>query len=414
MMKNSIDICDEFKLIKINLLDDKDSFKLLSPFKINKSLTLISNTWDWVNYSDNYKSMTIKEKSQSKINDFLGLNHLEINGKTYNIKSRECVPSNQSKGVIYSKSLLSLSDQEILKSLESQNVSDIYRFRKTLANGVSIETGSFALTFSIIKRPEYVMISFLNLEVYPLLQKPMQCKYCMLIGHTIKRCKCLHETYCKICYHRIANDQTHQCNQMCKNCHGSHLSDSKVCPAYLKESKIITLKENNQISYFDAKKLVNQNLNSSIQKQTSVNEVEKTKSERIILDTINEELKLINEEQNNTIKKLTEENRNLKQQATMATKQMEISKKLMNEILTQLKQSSQLNTNLSDINAKIQLQNDKMNITLQEYSTKLQTSHFFGSCMKKFIDKNERMAKEFQQYMELIGNENESFDSDEE
>lgn len=55
-----------------------------------------------------------------------------------------------------------------------------------------------------------------------------------------------------------------------------------------------------------------------------------------------------------------------------------------------------------------------MNITLQEYSTKLQTSHFFGSCMKKFIDKNERMAKEFQQYMELIGNENESFDSDEE
>lgn len=406
-MNNSKDISDQFKLIKINLLDEKDSFKSLSPFKINKSLTLISNTWDWVNYSDNYKSMTIKEKSQSKINDFLELNQLEINGITYNIKSRECTPTNQSKGVIYSKSLLSLSDQEILKSLESQNVCDIYRFTKTLANSVAIETGSFALTFSKIKRPEYVMISFLNLEVYPLLQKPMQCNYCMLIGHTIKRCRCLHETYCKICYYRIVNGENHQCIQMCKNCQGSHLSDSKICPAYLKESKIITLKETNQISYFDAKKIVNQNIiNSSIQKQSSDNEVEKIKSDRIsLLEPINEKSKLLNEEQNITIKMLIEENRNLQQQANIIAKQMEISKKLMNEILTQLKQSSELNTDLSGINAKLKVQNEKMNITLEEYSTKLKRSHYFGSCMKKFIDKNERTAKDFQQYMELIDNE---------
>lgn len=410
---NNKETSESFKLIKLTLIDDEYNFKLLSPFKIHKSLNLISTTWDWVNYTNNYKTLTIKEKLQSKVKDFLNLNKLEINGIPYNIKALECLPANHSKGVIYSKCLLTISDEDILKSLKSEKVCDIYRFKKTLSNGKSFETGSFALTFLNCKRPEQVMISFLKLQVYPLLQKPMQCNHCMLIGHTKKRCKSSHEAYCKSCYHRTLSEESHQCIIICKNCRGPHLSDSKACAAYLKESKIVQLKSNEQISYSDAKRIFNQKSHSPFEEcnhSNTINEVETLKSERTHLKLINEQLKLVSKEQKSTITLLTEENENLKLQHTLIIKKLEINQKVTAEVLSQLKETSKLNSDLNLANQQLQDQNAKINCTTEEILKKLETSQFFGSCMKKFIDQHGKTAKEFQKYMDLIVNDNGSSD----
>lgn len=51
-------------LINITLLDENINFKKISPFKIHKSLNIISETWDWVRYTNNYKTLTITEKTE--------------------------------------------------------------------------------------------------------------------------------------------------------------------------------------------------------------------------------------------------------------------------------------------------------------------------------------------------------------
>lgn len=407
------DKCDlNTTMLKIKLIDEKDSFKTLSPFKIHKSLDLLSNTWDWVNYTNNYKTLTIKETSQSKINDFLKIDKLEINGTSYNVGICKSLTSNHTKGVIYSKGLLSISDEEILNSLISQNVCEIYRFRKTLPSGISFETGSFALTFLLKKRPEQIKISFLNLQVYPMLQKPMQCTHCMLIGHTLKCCKSLHEKYCSDCYHRIVEGLEHQCINVCKNCRGSHSSDLKTCPAYVKEIKILQLKTKEEISYFDAKKAFNEKSNNSFTNSDQINKLGQIQLEKSQYESDFQELKLVVQQQNDIIEMLSEENENLKKQSALLNKKIEINKKLTEEILTQLKKSNELNSNFSTINQKLQQQNENLNTSLQEFSKKLDTSKFYGSCMKKFIDCHEKTATEFKKYMDLIVNEDGTSDDE--
>lgn len=405
-------------LINITLLDEKDNFKKISPFKIHKALNLISETWDWVKYTNNYKTLTITEKSEEKINEFLKLKYIEINKISYNITVKKVLPSNYIKGVIYSKSLLATSDEDILRSLKSQNVIEIYRFKKHLLDGTIIESGSFSLTFIDNKRPDTVKISFLKLPVYQFIEKPMQCKHCLLIGHTIKRCKVLHETFCKICFHRELSGQIHECIEVCKNCRGTHLSDLKTCPTYQKELGILQLKTSEQISYHKAKIVFNTkpnnfvNICSDIVEKSSINfnQLEKIKNERDSLELINNELILLSDKQGTTIKLLMEENEKLNQQLTLTTKKIDISKKLTDEIRSQLKESTELNTTLTDINQKNQKKEVCLNSMLEQYRKSANSSQYWGSHMKKFINKNEKTAKEFQDYMKLIVEENYSSD----
>lgn len=232
-----------------------------------------------------------------------------------------------------------------------------------------IESGSFALTFLDNKRPEMVKISFLNLQVYPLMEKPMQCNHCKLIGHTMKRCKALHEKYCDTCFHTTLDNQLHQCIDICKNCRGSHLSNFKNCPTFLKEKRILQLKVSEQISYYEAKIRFSTKTNNSFDEESSknLNQLEKIKNERDYFVSINNELKLSNQEQNKTIDLLTEENENLKQQLSLVMKKVEISKNLTNEILSQLKKSKELNDNLTSINQKHQEKEENFRQMLEQY-----------------------------------------------
>lgn len=407
--KNSEEIIPETSvccnLINITLLDNQVNFKKISPFKLNKALNLISDTWEWIKYSNNYQTLIIKEDTEEKLTGFMQLKEIEVNNILYNIIVSKVLPPSHIKGVIYSKSLLPITDEEILNDLKSQNVCAIYRFKKHIMDGSLIESGSFALTFLNDKRPEMVKISFLNLQVYPLFEKPMQCNHCMLIGHTTKKCKVLHETFCNNCFHRTLKDQIHECINSCKNCRGTHVSNLKTCPTFLKEKKILELKASEQISYYEAKTRFN---NKTIKSMTTVEESSKNciqlkeiKNERDDLQSINHELKLLNEEQNLTIKLLTEENQNLKLQLSLVMKKVEISKKLTNEILTQLKESKEDNDALSNINKKNQQQMENMNEMLEQYRTSSVDSHYWTSTMKQFINRNEKAAKEFQAYLKL-------------
>lgn len=390
-------------LINITILDDNENFKKISPFAIHKSLNLISDSWDWIKYTNNYKTLTIIEKSEEKMEKFLKLKQIEINKKMFNLNINRILPINHSKGVIYSKALLILSDEEILNNLKSQNACEIYRFKKHVLNGTSIEYGSFAITFANLKRPETVQISFLNLQVYPLWEKPMQCKHCMLIGHTIKRCKMLHESFCKNCFHRTLNEKIHNCIDICKNCKGTHMSNVKNCPSYIKEESILRFKTSEQISYHEAKIRFNSKAKHSSIDSNIFNKLEENQAE-----SAGYESKILVEEQNATIKRLTEENENLNQQLTILMKKNEINKNLTNEILSQLKKSTDHNTSLAKINQEYQQKDKNIDEILDQYRKTCETAQYWKCCMKQFIDQNKKRANDFQKYMELVINKNDS------
>lgn len=417
---NRNEISDWYKMINLTLVDENDNFKILSPFKINKSLNLISETWDFIKYSNNHKTLTIKETTDKSFKDFLKLTKLEINGVFHDINAKELLNNNNnSKGVIYSKHLLTVSDDEILLNLKSQNVSEIYRYKKLISDGKWIATGSFALTFLNKKRPERILVCFLNLEVYPVLQKPMQCTHCKLIGHTIKKCKSRTESYCNTCHHRTSENYIHECLQICKNCRGTHFSDLRTCPAYLKEIKILQLKTTDNISYFEALKRFELKLNKPIaehlQTEGNVNqEIKEIQTERKKIDLVNIELKLLNEEQHTTIRLLTEENYNLNQQLKLMATKLEINKKLTDEILTQLKSSAELNNSLSDALKKSQEQNGKIHEVAENYEKSVANAQYFASHMKKFIDKNKKTSIEFKHYMDKFLDKEDSSDEYEE
>lgn len=399
---------DDQQLINIKLLDEKDNFKMISPFKINKSLNLISTTWEYVRYTDNYKTLTVKEVN-TKVKDFLKLNTIEINQIFYSIRVQRIFTTNHSKGVIYSKVLLNMTDEEILHHLKFQNVREIFRFKKQLSNGNWEETGSFALTFPTQKRPSMIKVIFLNLPVYPLIQKPMFCSHCYLIGHTSKRCKSSHETYCKTCYRRIISGQIHECINTCKNCSLPHSFSLNSCPSFVKESAILQLKSIEEITYLEAKERFNiASIYHPVKESTKEVFVNSVKE---VITTVNEkdDLKLINNEDHNLNTKmqlLFEENEQLKNELLILTRKNEINKKLTDELLTQIKKSNEIFTKVSTINEKFKEEAEVAHKVTETYKKQLEISKYWGSCMKKFIDKNKKTAKEFKQFMELFMNEN--------
>lgn len=358
--------------------------------------------------------MTIKEDSEEKVSKFLKLNKIEINEFSYNIQVQKVLPSNHSKGVIYSKGLLSMTDEEILRTLQSQNVEEIYRFKKQIPNGKWVETGSFSLTFLMAKRPKMVEIVFLNLQVHPLIQKPMFCTHCFLIGHTVKRCKSAQKMYCKICFYKTDNNTFHECSKICKNCKESG-AEMNSCSTYAKELKILQIKSIEEISYMDAKSRFNVESISGHVKETGVNysqQLEVTSYERDTMKQVPSEP--INYQSNKVIQLLTKENIDLKTELTISTKKNEINKKLTDEILIQLKKSNETNSQLTNINKQIYEEATKAQQVADKCSKQLETSKFWSSCMKKFIDKNELTVKEFQNFMKTIINDTGSSDDYEE
>lgn len=303
------EIKSTFTVYNITLIDPEETFRNYSPFQVTRFLNTISNEWNFISYSNNGKVFTFKDYNESNALKYEKINTMIINNKSISIAIHINKMFNQVKGVIYSKILISMTDEEILESLKPLEVKDVYRFTRD-----EKPTGSFALTFNNMKLPDYVKIAFLNLNVYPYIEKPMQCLHCMFLGHTAKRCLALKDIFCKECCHKKSEKaEGHICVEVCKNCRGNHFTNSKSCPAYTKEKFIIQLKSTEGISYNEAKRRFN--LSSLIQtSDLSRNELDNVKAQKTLLKNANFELLEVNKAQTNSNERLTTQNEILSQQ----------------------------------------------------------------------------------------------------
>ena len=152
---------------------------------------------------------------------------------------------NTSRGVVYSKDLYELDEDDILKRCPE----DVIQIRKLKGTNYAI-----LLTFSKTFLPEFIMINHSRIKVKKFLQRPKQCFNCFNYGHVSGNCSNLKRCY--VCSGEF--NPSHECNntRFCFVCEGSHSPNSKQCPRYRLEQEILEVAHSDKISLGSAKRKI--------------------------------------------------------------------------------------------------------------------------------------------------------------
>lgn len=157
---------------------------------------------------------------------------------------------------------LEMSVQELCKKISEENsvkATDGFRLKRRIKKDTGEvewqDTYSVVLTFRCRNRPEKVHVdrTILYTSVYVL--QIRQCFKCGQVGHSKKFCKNIEK--CLIC-----NEERHpegvKCSKSpkCVNCSGPHRSLDKNCTKIIKAREINEVMANNNVSFFEAKKIV--------------------------------------------------------------------------------------------------------------------------------------------------------------
>ena len=158
--------------------------------------------------------------------------------------------ANRSRGVIRSRELWGLKDEEITEGLKSQGVIETRRI-KIKRDDQLIDTNSFILTFSTKRIPENIKVLFEKIQVRPYIPNPMRCHGCHRYGHGQATCR-----RPAACYKCGSTDHTQDCSGQakCINCGGAHPASSKECPVWAIEKEICAIKAREGLSFPEARK----------------------------------------------------------------------------------------------------------------------------------------------------------------
>lgn len=223
-----------------------DSLENVSPFLIKK---VIDHTCNGV--VDECKKMRngailIKTKDHKQATKLLKLSTLS---PEITVKITEHPTLNTCKGVIYCNDLRSISEEEILNELRSQNVAAIKKITKKKGND-RIETGLIILTFALHDLPEYIAIGYQRTKVRTYIPLPMRCHKCLRFGHTLKVCQaadkicttCGNKQHCEIEEMDKCTNGLHCVNCSVNDLNHNHSTFDRKCPIFLKEQEIIAIK----------------------------------------------------------------------------------------------------------------------------------------------------------------------------
>jgi hypothetical protein len=162
---------------------------------------------------------------------------------------------NSSRGVIRCREFRDCDDSEVMDALRSQGVSEVkHIFAKR--NDKNEPTNTFILTFNSPTPPKYVKAAYMKIVVDPYIPNPLRCYQCQKFGHGKNSCR--RAAVCAKCGQEGHEDTSCQNPVHCANCSGSHAAFSKQCPVWAKQRDITKIKYEKNISFFEAKQLVEQ------------------------------------------------------------------------------------------------------------------------------------------------------------
>ena len=160
---------------------------------------------------------------------------------------------NTSKGVIRCRDLAGVSAMEITDELKPQGITDVYRVVIT-KEGRKIDTNIIILTFDQPNPPNSIKVGYLNVVVEEYITNPLRCFRCLKFGHS--ETKCRSNVVCHRC--AGADHEGDSCSGQlkCANCGEPHMAFSRNCPTWQKEKQVRTIKAQKNITYPEARKLV--------------------------------------------------------------------------------------------------------------------------------------------------------------
>lgn len=226
------------------------------PFMIRKSVeTWINGKIDGAFPENQGITYALKVRSKWQLERLLKMT--ELSDRTQ-IKITKHVNHNTTRCVISCKDMVKIEDDDAMKYLSEQHVTDIRRITRRSANGKDLEnTPTVILTINGTKVPEYVDVGYLRCKTRPYYPSPMLCYKCYSFGHTKVRCQQPQPT-CGNCakQHVLADGERCTEPMQCTRCKSSeHAISSRRCPVYQREDAIQHIRVDKGITYPAARRL---------------------------------------------------------------------------------------------------------------------------------------------------------------
>lgn len=225
--------------------DGNDFLSKLSPFAIAKGLTGLAG-----------EPKTVKKITAGILVEVTKKSHALNLLKSTSIANTPIHVSehrslNTSKGVIRCRDIAGMSEEDICEELHGQSVTDVKRICRDKGK---TPTNTYILTFRKPSVPSNIKIGYLNAKVDAYVPNPLRCYKCQEYGHGSN--KCSRNVRCSRCSKDHSSEVCSTEEPLCCHCSGKHPTSDRNCPRYLKEKEIVTLKYKENISFPEARRLV--------------------------------------------------------------------------------------------------------------------------------------------------------------
>lgn len=151
---------------------------------------------------------------------------------------------NTSKGTIISQYLDEMTDEQLLKEMKDQKVTQVESF-PVYKDGKATDAKRYKLTFDSPVHPERVKIGYTVLRVLTYYDNPLRCTMCQKYRHTKNHCPTKHEI-CRKCTQLLPHIECGP--DKCVNCDGPHPSNHYSCPIRKEEMAIKRIQVDRRIS----------------------------------------------------------------------------------------------------------------------------------------------------------------------
>jgi hypothetical protein len=167
---------------------------------------------------------------------------------------------NTSRGVIRCREFHDCDESEVLEALCNEGVTEVKRMM-TKKNGMLEKTNTFIVTFGLPSPPKSIRVAYMKLNVDPYVPNPLRCYNCQRFGHGKSNCK--RKAICAKCSQEGHSDNDCQNTPHCANCAGQHYAYSKDCDEWKKQKEITRVKFEQNTSFSEAKRIVEQIMHSN-------------------------------------------------------------------------------------------------------------------------------------------------------
>jgi len=284
----------------------KENLKDLNPILLERLLNnLASGFSDCRRNRDGQVTFMTKNANQARA--LIGKRNLQISPtQTIEVEFSLIESLNSSRGTIFGADLVNIpieGEDALLPHLKKFGVSQIERIKTRGKDGQLEFRGLHVLTFDSRNLPEEISVGFLKYTVKEWVPSPMKCQFCLEFRHTKNRCP----NNIKLC--KKCNNIEHEDDCQVQKCHhcsppnDAHESFSRNCPVMKMEKKICSEKVARNITFKEARKLVEDQVNIDFSNALRTG-MEENRKEINKIDKEQKEAEMIVEELQRKIEKL--------------------------------------------------------------------------------------------------------------